>query len=443
MSEQAGEDHVSQLTEPRARFLARVLHHTLEDGWRSPEDFLRHFPPADLVGSLASTDDLRVRLLVATTGTHEKIALKKSIGSASEDLALALEEGTTTPKALVELYPTDDKVRYLDSGRLWAFVAEDGFYKTREDDAGRHPRAAARLAFHLRCALEEGLLSLRDIADGMTFDEIAASLPESDVRDVAKHAMQIARAGSPLTEERLLEVVPLPQLVSHVRLEHTWERVVLARVAAPAGFVQEAPAPAIAAALPPAESAAEEAPAAQPPEPPVQAAPTPSSPEASRDDDGSRRRGIEKLRAIERLPPNHAQLGTPILMSIESMYADVWATNDDEEREAIIRESFPNETHLRTALLALIELLDPSVDTRDPIIRDAEVSGLVKIVLFEERRRRDAGSVPAKKPPAAPGGRGRRSVPPPLPRSSSPSLSGEPRSNPPPLPAEATSRRDR
>ena len=44
--------------------------------------------------------------------------------------------------------------------------------------------------------------------------------------------------------------VPLPQLVSHVRLEHTWERVVLARVAAPAGFVQEAPAAVVKRYLP-------------------------------------------------------------------------------------------------------------------------------------------------------------------------------------------------
>lgn len=426
------------------RFLARVVDHTLQDGFRTPEDFLRHFPPATIVSSLSSDDELRVKVLVATTGTHEKIALKKSVASAAEDLTLALEEGTTSPAALVGLYPADDKVRHLDPKKLWAFVAEDGSYKALPQDAARHARASTRLTFILDCALQEGLLSLRDIADGMTFDEIAASLPEPDVRDVVKHALTIARAGSPLTEEHFMAVVPLPQLVFHVRLEHTWERVVIARVAAPAAFVETEPAAAVAAetpdASPPSESPAPESSIQVVPPPPSQAA------ESNREEDPVRRRTVERLRGVERLPPSHAQLGTSILLSIESMYADLWATSDDEEREVVIRESFPNETHLRTALLALIELLDPSVDTRDPIIRDADVSGLVKIVLFEERRRREAApaSAPKKAPPGL--GRARRSVPPPLPRTSNtpaPFPVSDPHSSPPPLPAEAAQRRER
>lgn len=444
MSQEAAKRHVSQLADPRMRFLARVVDHTLQDGFRTPEDFLRHFPPAAIVSSLSADDELRVKLLVATTGTHEKIALKKSVASASEDLALALEEGTTTPAALVGLYPSDDKIRHLDPKKLWAFVAEDGSYKALPQDAVRHARASARIAFILDCALQEGLLSLRDIADGMTFDEIASSLPEPDVRDVVKHALTIARAGSPLTEEHFMAVVPLPQLVFHVRLEHTWERVVIARVAAPAAFVETEPAaagPAEAPAVPPpSEAPAPESSILVVPSPPSAAA------ESGREDDPVRRRTVERLRGVERLPPSHAQLGTPILLSIESMYADIWATNDDEERELIIRESFPNETHLRTALLALIELLDPSVDTRDPIIRDADVSGLVKIVLFEERRRREAAPASAPKKALSAPGRARRSVPPPLPRTSNtppPFPKSEPRSSPPPLPAEAAQRRER
>ena len=105
-----------------------------------------------------------------------------------------------------------------------------------------------------------------------------------------------------------------------------------------------------------------------------------------------------------------------------------------------MRESFPNETLLRTAMLALIEQLDPSVDTRDPIIRDADVSGLMKIVLFEERRRRDGQSQSRRGSTPAPN-RSRRTVPPPLPRTNTPPpLPGEARNNPPPLPVEVSKR---
>src|SRR5262249_54373753 len=162
-------------------------------------------------------DDLRVRLLVAATGTHEKIALKKSIGSAVEDLELALAEQTTTPAALVGLYSPDDKVRYLDARKLWAFVVEDEFFKAgTRSDPSQLEQATARLTFIIECALSEGVLSLRDVADAVTFDEIAAALPAAEAREVVKYALGIARAGTPLTEERFLSVVPLPTLISHL-----------------------------------------------------------------------------------------------------------------------------------------------------------------------------------------------------------------------------------
>jgi hypothetical protein len=102
-----------------------------------------------------------------------------------------------------------------------------------------------------------------------------------------------------------------------------------------------------------------------------------------------------------------------MLLSIESMYADLLTASTDEAREMCIRDSFPNESHLTTALLALIELLDPSIDVNDPVIRDADADSLIKVVLFEERRRYEQGRSPAAAPP--PPGSARRSVPPPLP----------------------------
>ncbi|HVU05392.1 MAG TPA: hypothetical protein VHE30_26780 [Polyangiaceae bacterium] len=449
--------HVSELADPRQRFLARVVDHTIDDKWRSAEDFLSCFPPKVIVESLASASALRVKLLVQTTGTHEKIALKKSAASAAEDLELALAEHTTTPEALVSLYPPDDKVRYLDAKKLWDFVATEGAFTVPADDPARRGKVAERLTFIIECALSEGLLTLADVTDGMTFDEIAASLPVSELREVVKHALQIARAGAPLTEERFLAVVPLASLVAHVPLDHTFERVVVRRVAVPAGFVEDAPArpaeespPSMPNSVLDVPSMAEP-PVIQPaPEAAAPAAPdAPSDPGRVPDEDDVRRRVIERLRVIDRLPPSHADISTAVLLSIESMYADLWAVSDDDEREASIRESFPNETLLRTAMLAMIELLDPSVDTRDPIIRDADIAGLIKIVLFEERRRRDTGPSSPRKAVGSQtsGSRTRRSVPPPLPRSSTPpplpsQVDVGRASSPPPLPAEASGKRD-
>ena len=151
----------------------------------------------------------------------------------------------------------------------------------------------------------------------------------------------------------------------------------------------------------------------------------------------ARRRVLEKLAGISRLPPHHEALTTPVLLSIESMYAELLSASTDEARELCIRESFPNPTQMSSALLALIELLDPSIDINDPVIRDADVDSLIKVVLFEERHRYEQAHPSLRPPPSAaplppPGGsrRGAGSAPPPLPR---PTGSGGP-SMPPPLP---------
>ena len=437
--------HESHLPEARQRFLARVVDHALQDKWRAPDDFLRHFPSNALIESLMDVDDLRVKLLVSATGMHEKIARKKSVASASEDLALALEEGTTDAAAIVTVFPPDDKVTYLDRKKLWEFVVEDEFFRVRaKDDKAAHSRATGRLTFMLECALDEQLVTLQDIADGMTFHEIAASLPVAELQEVVKHALQIARAGAPLTEERLLAVVPLSALAGFVPLDHIFQRVILEKVAVPCGFAA-APAPrsepsaesaeAASATAPPAAAASRPESPAPPPtsgsSPALLAAAPPGSapiPPASvpaaerkseKPQDDARRRIVERLKLIERLPPRYSELSTPVLLSIESMYADLSALTDDEERETCVRDSFPNESHLRAAMLGLIELLDPSINTQDPVIRDADVDGLIKIVLFEERRRGEPvhkgnaqGGLAARRAAA------RRSAgPPPLPKS--------------------------
>ncbi|HLV65385.1 MAG TPA: hypothetical protein VKY73_06215, partial [Polyangiaceae bacterium] len=139
------------------------------------------------------------------------------------------------------------------------------------------------------------------------------------------------------------------------------------------------------------------------------------------DDEGdARKKVIDGLTAINRLPPRHAELSTAVLLSIESMYAELLTASTDEAREECIRDSFPNEQHLTTALLALIELLDPTIDTSDPVIRDADVDSLIKVVLFEERTRYEqaqSGETSVAN--------GSRSVPPPLPKAPLPPLPAE------------------
>jgi hypothetical protein len=430
----------SELKTGAERFLSQVIVSALQDGWRTPDDFLRHFKAQDLMQGLEKSPDLRANVLVKAAGVHERIAKKKSTNSAAEDLRIALDEGISTASDVLELIPPDDRVRCLDRAKLWGFVTEEHFWASDSSVAG--DRAVQRMVFFLEAAIGESLLSLGDIADGITFETISTRLPLKELQRVVKYALEQGRKKNPLTEQGLLEVVALKDLVGHVPLDHVYKRVLVAKVAQPSGFIGSGAGDEAwpederkdDGSKPAAEKPKDEKKDKGKPDKRAAAAPAKPKEEEPRDvetvsedeleevgpgslrpaaEEEARRKVIERLNALGRLPPRHEDLSTPMLLSIESMYADLLTASTDEAREMCIRDSFPNESHLTTALLALIELLDPSIDVNDPVIRDADADSLIKVVLFEERRRYEQGRSPAAAPP--PPGSARRSVPPPLP----------------------------
>lgn len=426
----------SNLKTGAERFLSQVVAHSLASGIRTTDDFLQAFPPLDIMRGLDPVPDLRGAILTKAVGFHERIARKKTAVSAAEDLRIALEEGVATAADILSLLSDDDRVRYLDRARLFSFAIDDAFF------AGSPPNQAAldAMVFLLETALGEKVLSLADISDGVTFETISRLLPPAELQRVVLAALEHGRSGEPLTEARLLDVVPLPTLVRHIPLDVFWSQVILAKVAVPAGWV------AVDSIPPPRERPKSEPPrevrASAPPHPraakvpPRQvngkpsAAPAPveaPTSEASGEEDLARKRVIDRLAAINRLPTRHAELSTQILFSIDSMYAELIPAPSDDEREEAIRDAFPNEQHMATALLALIELLEPSIDVNDPEIAKADVDSLINVFLIEERDHRErAASQRPPAPSAAPGAPQRRSAPPPpLPR------------NPPPPPPNA------
>jgi outer membrane biosynthesis protein TonB len=428
----------SELKTGAERYLSQVIVSALKDGWRTPDDFLRHFKPADLMQRLEKAPDLRATILVQAAGVHERIAKKKSTGSAAEDLRIALDEGVTTPVQVLDLIGPDDRVRHLERAKLWSFVTEEQFWLPGSSAAHT---AVARMVYLLESAMAENLLSIQDFTDGVTFETISARLPQKELQRIVKFALEAGRKKAPFNEDSLLDLVSFKDLLGYLPLDHVYKRVLVAKVAQPAGFVStgvgeeawpeedhppqaepkevKVEAPKVEAkdtkkATKPAKEEKEPSEETVTDEeleevPPGSAGANSTRPPAEED---ARRKVADRLSAISRLPPRHVELSTPILLSIDSMYAELLAASSDEGREAAIRDSFPNESHMSTALLALIELLDPSIDVNDPVIRDADADSLIKVVLFEERRRYEQAH-PSGRSPGGPGSK--RSVPPPLP----------------------------
>lgn len=403
---------------------------------------------------LEGAPDLRARILIEGAGVHEKIARKKSTGSAAEDLKLALDEGVTNGAQLLTLLPADDRVRYLDHKKLWAFTTEDEFWSPLNAEADVD-RALTRVVFLIENALRENLLTLQVLTDGITFDSISTRLPLKELQKLVRHALKLGREKKPLSEQELLESVPLKTLVGYIPLEHVFNNVLVEKVAKPAGFIGGDGWDSSRSGADKADAKVAEQRKSVPPPKPAQAAPAPAPAPAKEepadakkkeaDDDDldaliqstrppaeeeARTKVIDKLTAVNRLPPRHESLTTPVLLSIESMYEDLLTSSTDEAREMCIRDSFPNQQQLTTALLALIELLDPTIDINDPVIKDADVDSLIKVVLFEERHRYEqnhpsARPAPGPAPLPPPTGRKPSIAPPPLPRQSA---------LPPPLP---------
>jgi len=471
------EDFISELSSPSERWLARVMVQTLQEGFRTAEDFVEYFSPAEIMESLDSDPDLRAKILVEAAGVHERIARKKSTNSAAEDLRIALEEGICTASAVLELFPPDARVRNLEHGRLWTFLTEDEFWTSVADS----DQAIKRVQFMLEAALDEELITLQDLADGISFEEIAKRLPREDLESLVVEALKLGRKRGVFDEAALVDAVPLSALLGHLALETVWDSVILEKIAKPADLLSGGHGPSDKSSS--ASSSADEAagpdssknnkhrkrkktvvgPASalkpqvsappKPPKPPAAPAvvkPPEAPPPAEEvtfavdaddalarppQEEEARKRVADKLTGIDRLPPKHDALPTGILLSMESMYAELFQLGTDEEREECIRDSFPNEGHLTMAMLALIELLDPSIDITDPVIRDADVASLIKVVLFEERHRAEQANPSRGSGAPAPPGQSRR--PPPLPPG------GAGKSTPPPLPPPSRSPRAR
>lgn len=261
----------SKLTDGRQRFLAHVIEHALAISRRSAADFIRHFPPETIMEGMAEHPELRASILSQTTGLKVKIALKKSWQSAAEDLRIALSEGETNAQTVISVFDPDDRVRYLPRNKIWAFLIEGDFFNVTANRTNDHRIAKQHIAFLLDRALNDGLLTHRDIIDGVTVAELSVRLPKAELGKIIEGALLAGRHRKPFTDLELWSALTAPALVEYVPLPHVWSAVVVPKIAIAHGFSTESEA----RQATPAQSAT------------AQQAPTPqaSAPQASAQDD--------------------------------------------------------------------------------------------------------------------------------------------------------------
>src|SRR5262245_44908794 len=172
---------ISALKEGHQRFLAHAIEHSFVCGRRTAQDFIRHFPPDAIMKGLEHQAELRATILVLTTGLKQKIALKKEWQDAGTDLQIALDEGETDAESIVSLFAPDDRVRYLDPRKIWAFLVEGEFWRASSSTKGAADVPRNHMSFLLERALEDKLMTHRDVVEGITVDELANRLPKAEL----------------------------------------------------------------------------------------------------------------------------------------------------------------------------------------------------------------------------------------------------------------------
>jgi hypothetical protein len=246
----AGTSFTSKLDKPEQRFLAHVIEHGLAVGRRSPADFVRHFPPSAIMAGLDRRPDLRADILVATTGIRQPIALRKDAASSGIDLQIALDEAVATAEDIVALFGPDDRVRYLDPVKLWAFVVEGEFWKTDRSRGALFERAKEHIAFMLERALADGLINHQDLVNGVSVDAMAEALPRQTLGAIIKAALALGAGKQAFTEKDLMATAAARVLVEDVSLVHIWETVIGPKIAVSHGFADKDAAGAVPTAIP-------------------------------------------------------------------------------------------------------------------------------------------------------------------------------------------------
>lgn len=251
---------VSGLKEGRQRLVSAVLVHGHNTGVREAPDFIRHFPPARIMEGLRSRPDLRAKILVPCTGTHEKIGLKMDSALAAVSLQIALDEHVSEPENVLMAFDPDDRVTYLDAPALYTYATESAFWN-ESDVQVETERHREHVRFWLDCALAEKLVTHREIVEGVTVETLVACLPKEEVVKVLTATLAAAKDGKAYDEESFLATCPNKVLVAHVPLKHIWEKVVVPHIAERHGFVKE-DEPAVEEEPPAVVRAAEEEPPA-------------------------------------------------------------------------------------------------------------------------------------------------------------------------------------
>src|SRR5262249_38268921 len=116
----------------RSRFLAEALEQALDSGWRTADEFARHFPPSRVMEDLDQQPTARAAMLRFLIGVAERTALRTPPDDAGRLLQNALDTGDCHAAGYAKAFHRASVSVHIDPAHVWSFVAGKQLFELNE-----------------------------------------------------------------------------------------------------------------------------------------------------------------------------------------------------------------------------------------------------------------------------------------------------------------------
>ena len=219
-------------------FLHTIIVEGEKIGVLNQNSFLQYVSPQEIMLSLDDKPVVRADLLDGS-GLHDKIADDLSPSAAGEILVSAIRHGVISPKGLILNMRINRCVRYLDRTKVWDYIANEWQWDFRKirGDKERAEQSAAFFVYVLSTAIALGLLSGSDIIRGLGAGQIMHNLFFTTRASLIIEILKTGELGKPFTASHLFNYLTLKKIVTCVPSAVLWDKVVIALIARPNGFI--------------------------------------------------------------------------------------------------------------------------------------------------------------------------------------------------------------
>jgi hypothetical protein len=188
----------------------------------TPDNFLKAFPPADIVKHLSARPDLRGNIFMKVLGMPRLTSERIKQHTAVEVLVGAVETGDATAERILEALNPADIAHYFPKQDVWAFITSKPWWKEGDVKIAKARECVLTLITH---ALSDSTLTAAMVVEQISLDVLGRDLPEKIVRDLFVDAGVNGFRRQPFTSDLILKIATPRCIVESVDLAYLYEKV--------------------------------------------------------------------------------------------------------------------------------------------------------------------------------------------------------------------------